>query len=394
MGIPLTSRERILRRIDRLETDYTPLYFRFWPMDGPDNIPFEWRDQVRRLEHIRGLDLDDTLLLQPPLGYIEDYDVDLVAAGPESGLSIKFYDNATENNLLIKEYHTPEGVLRHAVKKTADWKDGNDIRLFSDFNVSRAVEHIIKDDGDVNRLRYLLADPTEAQLGAFRAESARIRDASKKWGVALDGAWCALGDALIMLCGMERVLLAQMDEPDFLASLLDVLLEWELKRVSRVLDEGAEIVVHMAWYEGTDFWTPGNFRKLLKPRIKRLADLTHNRGGRFRYIITKGWLPLIEDLIEIGVDCLTGIDPVQDNIRLDDAANRVGNRICLMGGVNSAVMFTQWDEAQIRDAVRQALEVFTDKSFILHPVDAIFSDLPWDGVSACIDEWKKLSGIL
>ena len=64
---------------------------------------------------------------------------------------------------------------------------------------------------------------------------------------APDGGWVALGDAAVMLCGMERILYAQMDEKDFLRRLLDILLAWELRRTELLLAEGVDCRVHIAW---------------------------------------------------------------------------------------------------------------------------------------------------
>jgi uroporphyrinogen-III decarboxylase len=97
----------------------------------------------------------------------------------------------------------------------------------------------------------------------------------------------------------------------------------------------------MAWYETTDFWTPANYRKLLKPRLLRAIERVHQAGRRFRYIITKAWNPYIPDFLTMHIDCLTGVDPVQDRIDLADLKRRLGDQICLMGGLNSAVMFSQ-----------------------------------------------------
>jgi len=36
---------------------------------GEDHIPFCWQEQVSRAENLLRLGVDDTLLLQPPLGY-------------------------------------------------------------------------------------------------------------------------------------------------------------------------------------------------------------------------------------------------------------------------------------------------------------------------------------
>lgn len=264
--------------------------------------------------------------------------------------------------------------------------------MFDDYNLSRLVEPLIKDAADLERLRYLLPDPTPAQLDAFHARAEELRRASQRLGVMLDGGWTALGDAAMWLCGMQRILYGQMDEPDFIAQVLDTILEWELKRLDLLLEAGIDELVHMAWYESADFWSPHTYRKFLRPRLQAEIDRCHARGVKFRYIITRSWRPYRQDLVEMGVDCLTGVDAVQDKLDLAQVKGELGGQVCLMGGLNSAVMLSQWSDAQIRAAVDEALRIMAPGGgFILYPVDAIFNTQPWEKVLVMIDEWKRLA---
>ncbi|MCJ7532113.1 MAG: hypothetical protein MUO64_13935, partial [Anaerolineales bacterium] len=377
----MNSKERLLNAISHLPVDHVPLWMRFWSMGGQvDNIPFPWRYPVRRAERLVEAGLDDTLLLEPPLGYVENYNADRVP-GVKSSIRLTPADKGEQYPLLTKVYDTPEGQLRQVVKITTDWPHGQDIPLFSDFNVPRQVEAIIKDVADIPRLRYLLNDPDVEQVHEYRQQARFLRQQADRLGVALEGGWIALGDAMIWLLGMERVLYGQMDEPDLLEQLLDVLLEWELKRVGLLIEEGVDFLTHMAWYEGTDFWTPRNYRRMLKPRLVQLINKVHAHGIKFRYIITRGWKPLRQDFLEMGIDCIAGVDPVQDNVILEQVKHEIGGRICLMGGLNSSVMLTQWSDDQIRQATREAIRILSPGGgFILYPVDQIFDEMDWHKV--------------
>jgi hypothetical protein len=112
----------------------------------------------------------------------------------------------------------------------------------------------------------------------FQKQAGFLRRQAERLGVALEGGWSALGDAAVWLCGMERILYGQADEPRFLEALLDVLLEWELWRMDLVLAEGVDAWVHMAWYEGVDFWSPKNYRRMLKPRLEQLRAASSAHG--------------------------------------------------------------------------------------------------------------------
>jgi hypothetical protein len=386
----MNSRERILNAIGCRPVDHAPLYLRLWSLgEGKDQIPFNWRDQVTRVENLLKLGVDDTLVLQPPLGYTEEYDANQIEGIHHSVIKIES-EQPGNYPVLRKTYQTPDGSLSTAVKISEDWPHGDDIMLFSDFNIPRLVEPLIKSMDDIPRLKHLLGKPNEAQINEFHARALRLHQDATRLGVTLDGGWTALGDSAVWLCGMDNVLTWQMEQPELLEAVLEVVTDWELMRMQYLLSAGIDVMVHMAWYEGTDFWTPKNYRRMLKPRLQKMIDFAHSSNVPFRYIITKGWKPLRKDFIEMGIDCITGVDPVQDNANLLEVKNEFQKKICIMGGVNSAVMLTQWSEQEIRNAIDNAIEVLNpENGFILYPVDNIHCELPWEKTEIVIDQWKK-----
>ncbi len=185
----MNSRERILAAIQRKPVDRVPLYLRLWSMhEGVDNIPFDWQNQFTRAENLLKLGVDDTLLLEPPLGYTEEYRADLVPGIKTTVTKLPPLEFDTDPRLR-KVFETPDGPLTITVKQSADWIHGDDVMLFSDFNLPRQTEPFIKEIGDVKRLRHLLAEPSEAQIAEFRQRSSLIHREAERLGVAIDGGW-------------------------------------------------------------------------------------------------------------------------------------------------------------------------------------------------------------
>jgi uroporphyrinogen-III decarboxylase len=386
----MNSRQRIIAAIHRQPVDRVPMYLRLWSMhEGPDHIPFNWQNQVTRAENLLKLGVDDTLLLQPPLGYTEEYHAEQ-AEDITATVTALPPEEAGGKPRLRKVYQTPDGPLTITVRISKDWIDGDDILLFSDYNLPRQTESIIKDIDDIQRLRHLLSIPTEEQLEEFHQRSKVIHQQADRLGVAIDGGWTALGDSAVWLCGISNIHHWQMRQPELLDALFDVLLEWEMMRTELLLNEGVDDMVHMAWYESTTFWTPKNYRRFIKPRLAKLVDRCHSAGVPVRYIITKDWKPLQADLLDLGIDCITGIDPIQDKIDLKEVKAQIGDKVCLMGGMNAAIPLTQWSDDRIRKAVDEAIEILAPgNGFILFPVDNIFCELPWEKVELIIDQYKR-----
>ncbi len=144
-----------------------------------------------------------------------------------------------------------------------------------------------------------------------------------------------------------------------------------------------------AWYENTDFWTPAavagsSSRSSLRTR------LAHDHGAQLGYLITAKAMPLLDLIAETGVDAIVGVDPREWD--LSRTKQRIGDRVCLWGGVNGHLTVEQGDEAEVRSEVRRGLDTLAPGGrFILSPVDNVREDSPLirRNVAALIDEWQR-----
>lgn len=105
--------------------------------------------------------------------------------------------------------------------------------------------------------------------------------------------------------------------------------------------DGVDVFVHGAWYENAHFWPPKSYVTFLAPYLREEVQAVHRVGLKFCYLITMGLMPLLDVLKDIGIDILWGVDPVQGGANLELIKKRIGDRICVWGGVNSAVTLTQ-----------------------------------------------------
>lgn len=149
------------------------------------------------------------------------------------------------------------------------------------------------------------------------------------------------------------------------------------------------MVVERGWYSSTDFWSPRLFDTFVYPHIVKLAEVAHKHGKKFGYIMTTGVEKLGPRLADAGVDVLYFIDPVQDNISLEKAKDLLGQRMTLVGGTN-ALSLASGDRARLEREIKHAIDVLGPTNrFILHPVDAVFPDTPWEGIEQMIEIWRK-----
>ena len=375
----LSSRERMLAAINHQEADHIPLWFN-WQYKHTEIL--DWDDIVARAERVLDMGLEDTMLVNAPLS---------VDPAVHSRVRVE-QEVGGRYPLIRKEWHTPKGTLRQVVKKTEDWTGGDDVGITGDLNVPRSIEFPVKGLEDVEKLDYFYRPPTKEQLSRFRETIGRMKALDRERGILIEGGWVRLGDMLYWLLGAEGVIWAQADQPDLVNALLDRVMAWEGIRIELLLDAGVDIITQRAWYESTDIWGVAGFRRFIKPRLKKVIDLVHSAGRKFSYICTTGLRPRLDDLVDLGVDVLWGVDPVQDlTADLQLFKNKVGERICLLGGLNSTVTLVTGTEADIRREVRDAARILgPGGGFIMAPIDNIYDYTPRRNLEALVDEWRKI----
>jgi hypothetical protein len=184
-----------------------------------------------------------------------------------------------------------------------------------------------------------------------------------------------------------------MDQPQLLEELLALIAAWNEARMRVVLEVGVDLYIRRGWYEGADFWSPGLYRQFLLPQIQREAALAHEYGALFGYTMTTGALPMLDNILESGVDVILGVDPLQRGEHpLETMRDKLGGRVCLWGGVNGAITVEEGTESEVREAVIQALEAMRGvNGFILSPVDNITEITlnAWHNVDVFIQTWKE-----
>jgi len=387
----INSRERILMALNNKEADYIPCSFMIFTA-----LQKKCKNQFEFIERQLNLGLDVRVEL------------------PE--LPIRFHpkvrtkewkEKSKEGTLLYKDYYTPAGKLTSIVKKTDDWPYGDSVPLFNDYLTPRSKKFLITSKEDLKSLYYLFSEPTKEDISDFRAKAKKLKKFAQNKDLLVSGGWRSDGpemeinrdagimgaDALMWLCGVERTLLWAMDEPEIIQELLEMISNWSIKRMEVYLDEGIDLLIKRAWYESTDLWSPSLYHRFIFPLLRKEVDLTHQSGVKFGYIMTSGVMPLLDDLLNSGIDVLIGIDPIQGRgTNLKEFKEKLRGRICLWGGVNGFLTIERGTKKEVEDAVSKAISILgPEGGFILSPVDNVTEDrdITWNNVKVMIKIWKN-----
>jgi len=388
----LTSRERLLRTLNFQEPDHIPCCF--MSFTALRKRCDENMLELARAERAMGLDAMLFVPIAPRPQRLDHPDL--------RGLPVRFHPDVTlhewrqavpgDFDVLHKQYDTPAGRLTAGVRLSDDWPHGEHIPFVDDYQVPRAQKPLVTGPEDLDALGFLLQPPGEEEVTRLKDEARTAHAFVDEHGVLLAGGWGVGMDMANWLCGMQNLMLLTMEQPAFVADLLDMIHRWNMRRMEAVLSAPVDLYIRRAWYEGCDFVTPGFYRDVILPRLKREVDLAHQHGAKFGYICSSGTRPMLDYYLEAGIDVLIGVDPVQgthtDMPRLKE---KLGGRVCLWGGVSGAVTVEMGGEEEVRGAVRQAIQSLGPDGFILSPVDNITVDAPltWHNIDVLIDEWRR-----
>jgi len=412
----MTSKERITAACTGQAADHVPMTawcFGFpapeqlkWQTDGRDvpywytkrlehihTLPHPWQleDEFKRAEAWLSVGIDDVLEVSVP--WATDPAVTFSDSRLEPGA-----DGGDPNYpVLVRAYETPAGPLRHAIKKTdpegPGWPMQPDCApLFEDYNIPRAVQHAVTDPSHIDAIGHLFMPPGKAETQWFAERVAAMKPVADAKGLFTQ-AWSGFGmDAAVWVTGGEGAVMMSLEAPEAFGRLLEIIAETDLARTELAAStDGVDMVCQRGWYSSTDFWSPALFDQYVFPHLEKLTAAAHAHGKLFAYTMTTGVATLGPRLADAGVDVLYFIDPVQDHVSMD-AARRLAERITVVGGTN-ALTLGSGDPARIRSEVCQAVEALAPTNrFILHPVDAIFPDTPWEAVTCMIDAWREATG--
>ncbi|MBN2553916.1 MAG: hypothetical protein JXB06_14150, partial [Spirochaetales bacterium] len=311
--------------------------------------------------------------------------------------------------IFCRRLETPAGPLTGRIRQRDGWPTEEDFPLLKDWLVGRAEEILVKPEEDLEKLPYLFGPIRDEDIRVLREEAAQADDLAGRHGLLQVGGWKGavrpgvqvdpgvMGcDAMAWLSGFEEIMVLSLMKPELIREYLRIIHEWNLKQIEVYLDvTRADLIVRRGWYETTEFWTPEIYRDIVAPTLRREAELVHQAGRKYGYIITSAFVPLIDDILAAGVDVLIGLDPKEgkgtDLGLVKDRFQRAGR--ALWGGVSGPISVEMATGEQTEQAVCEALDILGQGGgFILSPVDNV-RDNPenaWENTRRFIDTWKNI----
>jgi uroporphyrinogen decarboxylase len=374
----MTSRQRVLKALNH---------------ETPDRVPIDlggFQTGIHRSAYaqlIEYLGIRDEITILDPVQQLarpceellQRFHIDIryiVAHGPES------FRGGIEHN-------TRNGRLWHDLKDEFGvvWSMPDDQPLYMDIS-----HHPLADATQADLADYPFPkgdDPT--RFAGLREQAQGLRRETPYalstgiGGVVYETCW--------YLCGLERWLMATIENPAFCEALLDRTLEFWLGYYREFMKEIGDLVdVVMI---GDDIggqsgplFSPTFYRSVVKPRQKKLVQhIKSLTNAKIWYHTCGSVRQFIPDLLDNGIDILNPVQISAAGMDPRDLTAEFGDRLVFWGGaIDTQHVLSVATPAEVKEHVRRNLEIFKPGGgYVFNNVHNLQAGVPPENIVALFD---------
>ena len=163
----------------------------------------------------------------------------------------------------------------------------------------------------------------------------------------------------------ERALFDLIENPQLIHAVMEKGVQHAVEKGKFHIDTGIRILRLNDSPANMLVISPDNFREFIYPHMKQVCDELHSYCPEVRIYshICGNIIPIMQDLVKTGLDCIGCLDPL-GNFTCAQARAAVGNDIALLGGVNT-LSFMQATPEELIEEARKCIEGAGKQGFVL-----------------------------
>jgi uroporphyrinogen decarboxylase len=159
------------------------------------------------------------------------------------------------------------------------------------------------------------------------------------------------------LAGMSNLMMKMVDEPEFVHGIAEKILEFNLKMLDLLVDEGIDVLLvedDIATTKGP-LIAPAYFIEFVNAYNRKIVKRAHDLGLKVARHTDGNLWKILDILLETGYDGLNPLEP-QADMHLKKVKDYCGDKICLMGNIDCVDLLPDGTPEQVDAAVHQAVE--------------------------------------
>ena len=358
----MKHRERVLMSLSHEQPDRCPMQISFTP---------EFADRLRESVHL------PSKTHHNPHGGGNTYELERVL-----GEDMLLTSVGWANSYYANDSYNP-GHDTYADEWGIVWRNSAYTTPFGQGFYTEIVGHPLAEDSAI--AGYKPPDPNRASLYDESQWVLRtFRDEYWIVGVTVttifETAWA--------LRGYERILMDFVTDPDLADAILDIPYRYHLCAAERLVRMG----VDMIWI-GDDVGTqnamlmsPETWRRFLKPRMATFIGTLKriNPSLKVAYHSDGNVLPIIPELVEVGIDILNPVQP--RSMDPEQLKKKFGKQLCFWGSIDEQHTLPFGSTADVREEVAKRLRTIgKGGGLIIGPTHHVQLDTPMENVHALVE---------
>lgn len=182
-----------------------------------------------------------------------------------------------------------------------------------------------------------------------------------------------------VLVGVEKLILSTFDDPDWVKELLNILQNRKKIYLESMKGAPMDLLELGGGDASTTVISPSIFQEFVAPYDAPLIETAHEAGQRIVYHTCGGMMPILEDLAAMNPDAMETFTPpgMGADVDLAEAYNRIGDKVCFIGGFDQGEFFLKSSPAEVREEVLRCFEACgKEGGYIISPSDHFFDAKP------------------
>lgn len=205
---------------------------------------------------------------------------------------------------------------------------------------------------------------------------------------------CQHGDGTMAIpngSNMVELSVRLAEEPEAVHAELQRSADGTIEYAKKVVDAGLDCFIMCADYCFNDgpFLSPRMFREFVTPYLTQVVAAMRAMGAYTVKHTDGNIMPILDQLVEANPHAIHSIDP-QAKVDLKEVKALVGDKVCLCGNVNCALLHTGTVEQVIADSERALRDGMPGGGFVYCTSNVPFRGMPLENYLAMLDVRKRL----
>lgn len=209
---------------------------------------------------------------------------------------------------------------------------------------------------------------------------------------AVIGPWVSFFEIYCQLRGLEQSMMDLVEEPELVEAILDRVESIQTEMMKRFFARAGKTVDLVFISDDIAgqkslLMSPRHWQAYLQPRMRRWCDLIHAHGLKVLYHTDGAARPLLEAILDCGVDVLNPIQHACPGMDMGELKKEFGSRVIFHGGVDNQSVLPRGTADDVRRETRECLATLGEgrEGFICCSCHNVQAGTPIENVLAMIE---------